>query len=246
MKILFITFFCIISLNAQDIENTIPGDPFTSFDDEETAFEEENLERFFSFGRFLHLSLYGSTVMPMGPMSEIYTAGFGAGGSITYFIDWNIAITFDVSLNILPIDMVLNDYPEGIQGSAYLSATNVYLKYYFNFFDISKFIAKLNPYFKLGAGLYILSDNIDVNETITDIGFSPARTAIAPGIVVGLGIEYNLYKKMFLLSLDANYHYTMFSPTNPNVEGTGIPDLEFFDYSGSILSIGCSLILNFN
>lgn len=246
MKILFLIFLFIFKLNAQGLENTIPGDPTSSFDDSFDSQEEENYERFFSFGRFLHLSGYGSIVTPIGPMTQIYLSGMGFGTNLSYFIDWNVAIGFNFSLNMLPINIIYENTGE-ITGVGYLTATDIYLKYYFNFFDISKFIASLNPFLKLGAGIYVLSDSIDINETITDyVGFSPARTAIAPGVVAGIGLEYDIFRKMFLLGVEVLYHYTLFSSTNSSLEGTDNKILNSLDYSGNLITVGISLILNFN
>lgn len=248
MKIFILASFFVFKLNAQDMESSIPGDPTSSFDDSFDSSEEENFERFFSFGRFLHLSGYGSMVIPTGPMTQIYLSGFGFGANISYFIDWNIAIGFDFSMSVLPINIAMPEtaFPSEITGNAYLTATNLYLKYYFNFFDISKFIASLNPFLKLGAGLYVLTDNIDVNGTITDIGFSPARTAIVPGVVGGLGFEYDIFRKKFLLGAEALYQYTLFSSVNPNLDGTKNELLNNLDYSGTLMTICISLIINFN
>jgi len=246
-KTLFLLIF-LISIEAftQDIDNFTNLDPFTSFNNHALSLEEENFERFFSFGRFIHFAGYLSILSPIGGHSSIYTPGQGFGGNISYFIDWNIALMYDLSINFLPISIAVNSHgtDNEIYGTAYLTTTHAYLKYYFNFFDISKMLASLNPYLKLGLGLYILSDTIAINNTVENLKFSPARSQIVPGLVAGLGLEYDIYNKTFLLGFEALYHYTMFTSVNENIPNSS--ELKNLDYSGHIMSISLSLILNLN
>jgi outer membrane protein W len=245
--IILLLFF---KLNSQNLDNFINLDPFTSFDDHELSLEEENFERFFTFGRFIHIAGYFNLTTPMGPMTSIYLPGYGIGGNISYFIDWNIALLFDLSLNFLPISIMVpsaGNTEKEIHGNAYMSSSHLYLKYYFNFFDISKTISDFNPFLKLGIGIYMLSDRININDTIELLKFSPARTEISPGFVGGLGIEYSIYRKSFLLSLEALYHYTLFNSVNSNIpNNTVFTELLNLDYSGHIFSINLGLIFNLN
>jgi len=249
-KILVLFFLLSFKIYTQDIDNFTNLDPFTSINNYGFSLEEENFERFFSFGRFVHFAGYLSILAPIGGMQGIYEPGYGLGGNISYFIDWNIALMFDLALNFMPIYIptpTVQGSSQEIIGTAMMSSSHIYLKYYFNFFDISKMIASLNPYLKLGLGLYILSDKIVVNDTIDKIKFSPARTAIAPGLVGGLGLEYDIYNKTFLIGFEALYHYTMFDRVNENIPAnTTVSELANLDYSGSILVLTVSLILNLN
>ena len=156
------------------------ADPFSDLaelENQDEEADEEAIDRFYAYGRIFHISVFGNATQLYGPMSGIYHSGWFMGGRISYFLDWDLALTFHVSIgratmsfaNPNPADSAL--IPT-FTGSATMFNMGLGLKYYFNFHDISKAIAYINPAVHFGAEMSIINDALDMNSippTITII-----------------------------------------------------------------------------
>jgi hypothetical protein len=228
------------------------NDPFSEIETTEDEEYEESIDRFYTFGRILHLSIYGGLVIPRGPMTDIYASGAMGGFRISYFIDWDVAISFGFGLGKLSVSIpnmnaATANVVDPITGGATMANLALGLKYYINFNDISKPIAYINPAISAGVELTIINDYID--QDILDIfatkGYTldPSHRSIAPGLFMGISVEFPIFRKSIYLGGEFMYHMSFFSSSNPDVTETD-PHFGWIDYSGNYMSFGGSLIWN--
>ena len=272
--IIFLSVFLAQNTFAQDtVENTVPvensapeistppkpvleqkreapayyNDPFSEIETSEDEEYEEALDRFYSFGRILHLTMYGQYVAPRGPMTDIYKPGAMGGFRIGYFIDWDVAITFNFGLGKLSVSLPnLNSATSArvdpITGSATIANVGLGLKYYLNFYDISKPIAYVNPAITAGVEMTIIRDQID-EDILTLLGTemnNPAHRTVAPGLFAGISLEIPIFRKSIYLGAEFLYHFSFFPSTNPVISSSD-PHFGWVDYSGHYMTAGASL-----
>ncbi|MCX6112268.1 MAG: hypothetical protein NTY22_03145 [Proteobacteria bacterium] len=231
--------------------STYYNDPFSEIDTSEDEEYEESLDRFYAFGRMLHLSLYGQFLNIRGPMADIYKSGAMGGFRISYFIDWDVAFIFGFSLGSMSVSIpnvnpVTSGIVNPITGSATIANIELGLKYYINFYDISKPIAYINPAILAGVELSIIRDQIDQeiltllkNYSITN----PAHRSVAPGLFAGMSLEFPIFRKSIYLGGEFMYHFSFFPSTNPVVLSTD-PHFGWINYSGNYMTFGLYLTWN--
>ncbi|MFH1223664.1 MAG: hypothetical protein V1647_04910 [Pseudomonadota bacterium] len=226
------------------------ADPFSDFSELESQDEEEEeeaMERFYSYGRLFHIELFGDMATPTGSMSDIYHTGWMMGGRISYFLDWNIAITFHIGMGQLSVSFLNSDpltynaFPT-FTGTAVLFDMGFGIKYYFNLKDISRVIAYLNPAIKVGAEFSIINDSMD---TAYGPPLAPdiSHRSVAPGLFAGMGMEIPIFRKKIFLGADFTYHMSFFPSSNPKIP-TGSTYFQNLDYSGGYMTYGGQLIWN--
>ena len=226
------------------------ADPFSDLAELENQDEEEQeeaMDRFYGYGRIFHVSAYGSMAYLRGPMSYMYHSGWLMGGRITYFLDWDLAITFHMSIGKTAMEFLnpvtADNYPL-FTGSATLFNTGFGLKYYFNFNDISRAIAYINPALNVGAELSIINDSLDMSDMPTTLVINdPSHKMVAPGLFFGMSIEFPIFRKSIYIGGDFTYHLSYFPSRNSKIP---INDIHFgsLDYSGTYMTLGGSLIIN--
>ena len=228
------------------------ADPFSDMaelENQEEEEEEEAIERFYAYGRIFHVELYASPGGFYGPMSEIYHKPWLMGGSISYFLDWDLAFSFHVGigkasmsfLNPDPTDY--NLLPE-FTGSAVMFNLGFGLKYYINFNDISRVIAYINPAIHVGAELTIISDSLDMDNIPPSINLNdPSHKMTAPGLFFGMSLEMPIFRKSIYIGGDFMYHLSFFPADNTKIP-VGDPHFGALNYSGSYMTIGGKFIFN--
>lgn len=224
------------------------ADPFSDLAELESQDEEEQeeaLDRFYGYGRIFHFEVYGGMAYLRGPMSNIYRSGWLVGGRVSYFLDWDLAIIFQTSIGKAAMEFynpVMSETNSMFTGSATLFNMGFGLKYYFNFHDISRAIAYINPAISTGAEISIINDSLDMlNVSSTTI--DPSHKMVAPGLFFGISIEIPIFRKSVLLGGDFAYHLSYFPTTNNKVPPG---DIHFgnLDYSGTYMTLGGSFIIN--
>jgi hypothetical protein len=226
------------------------SDPFSEIETTEDEEYEESIDRFYTFGRILHLSLFMDLAYPRGPMSDIYTSGAMGGLRISYFIDWDVAITFSFGLGKLSVS-IPNANPatagivDPITGSAVMANLALGLKYYINFNDISKPIAYISPALSAGVEMTIIRDSIDqdILDLLKNQMIDPSHRAIAPGLFLGMSIEIPIFRKSIYLGGEFMYHISFFPSSDPDIPATD-PHFGWIDYSGHYMTLGGVLTWN--
>jgi len=268
-KLIFILliFYSTASLYAQDPADSLYlepeqqkgsspsiffADPFSEIESAEDDEYEESIERFYSYGRIMHLSVYFNFMNVTGNMSEVYTSGFLAGARISYFIDWDLAITFNFAMGKLGVDIIntnpLTGYsPQFITGGAIVGNLGLGLKYYINFHDISKVIAFINPSVSIGAEMTVIGDYIDeyiLDELATKgVTEDPGHRFTGGGVYFSFGLEFPIFRKSILLGGDFTYHLSFFPSANENVP-FGDATYGNLLYNGHFMTYGFNLIWN--
>ena len=231
-----------------------PFSPISQFDPAEIDEEEEVTERFYEYGRLIHLSVNISAVQPIGPMFDIYTMGWTIGTKFTYFLDWNFGFMFHANIgktrmSFLNSDPVTAGLVEEFTGSATLFNMGFGVQYYPNLYDISKSLAWLNPSFTFGFEAFLINDTLSEEdlEALKNYNIQdPSHKATAPGLFFGLGVDIPILRKVVYLGLEFMYHFTFFPSTNYRINTTepGAASFQNLDYSGRILTYGVNIIWN--
>jgi len=231
-----------------------PFAPIAQFDPAEIDEEEEVTERFYDYGRLIHISFGGGLAQPVGPFSTFYSTGWMLGTRFTYFLDWDLGITFHTGIGRAGISY-LNPNPvtSGIvpefTGKATLFELGFGIKYYPNFYDISRSIAWLNPSLLLGLELFVINDEIndqDLEDLKTYNINDPSHRVTAPAVFMGLGLDIPILRKVVYVGLEFVFHVTFFPSYNYRIEDN---DPHFgadtgLNYSGRFLSYGMHIIWN--
>lgn len=216
-----------------------PGDPMTNFWNDDAETQEEAMVRFYEFGRFVHIVAFGELMIPVGERANIYTAGMAMGGKFSYFLDWNLAITIYIAMGFIPISI---EYEGGVilSGTSNTFDMGGGFKYYFNFYDISKLIASVNPYFVLAGGLYVVQDELDTSSISTGATAVslPEYSNVGFKAYAGIGLEFPIFRKSILLGIEAGYHLLFLPTTADNTVANGTE----FDYSGDAIGMSLSII----
>lgn len=231
-----------------------PFSPISQFDPAEIDEEEEVNERFYDYGRLIHIAFGGNLTQPVGPFSTFYTTGWMLGVRFTYFLDWNLGLTFHTGLGrssisyINPNPLTSPLVPE-FTGKATLFDLGFGIKFYPNFHDISSSIAWLNPSILLGLELFVLNDELNDQDLETLKAYNindPSHRVTAPAVFMGMGLDIPLLRKVVYLGLEFMFHVTFFPSYNYRIEKN---DPHFgedtgLDYSGRFLSYGAHIIWN--
>ncbi len=228
------------------------ADPFSDLaelenrDEEE---EEEAIDRFYAYGRIFHISVYGNTAYMLGQMSNIYQSGWFIGGRVSYFLDWDLAITFHVSIGKTSMSFANPDPTDNhliptFTGSAVLFNLGLGLKYYLNFNDISKAIAYINPAIHFGAEISIINDSLNMEDIPPSININdPSHKMVGPGLFFGISLEVPIFRKSVYLGGEFLYHLSFFPADNNKIPYN---DTHFsnLNYSGRYMTLGGNITIN--
>jgi hypothetical protein len=228
-----------------------PFSPISQFDPDQIDEEEEVTERFYDFGRLVHISLGGGIAQPTGPMVNIYNVGWMIGTRFTYFLDWDLGITFHANIGrssmsiINPNPITYNIVPE-FTGTATLFNMGLGVKFYPNFYDISKSIAWLNPSILIGMEVFMINDRIneqDLEDLKTYNINDPSHRATAPSVFMGAGVDIPFLRNVLYLGLEFIYHLSFFPSTNYRIDAND-PHFGQLDYSGRFFTYNVQFIWN--
>jgi hypothetical protein len=251
MVIKILMFLIVFNLNANE-EVEVPGsskaitiDPFSGFsNDIEEEKEEEELERFYSYGRMLQFDAYVNFLYLFGGLPEIYQNGWIAGLRLSYFLDWNLAILVHLGFgkmgvnieNIEPTSLALG-FTE-FTGHAFLFSGGASIKYYPNFYDISRYIAFINPAINVGLEFLMINDRITtfpIGGTYTY--HDPSHRVFAPSLFFGASFEFPIFRKTYYLGVEGAFHYTFLPSINKRIP-VGDAYFDGLNYSGNFITFG--------
>lgn len=175
-----------ITVWAQDVDETY--DPFADYSEFEESAEEEADINFFRNGRFFTLGFIGGYRGFTETMGEIQDPAVAFGLFISYFFDLRFALQF----GFLTGDHKLSfTAPNGtaITGNVALTEVSLNLKYYLNTQNVTRGLAKLNPYFLGGFS--------QIYRTTTVVGETAFGKEGAMGFDLGAGLEFPMLRNMY-------------------------------------------------
>ena len=192
---------------AQNADIDEGFDPFSDYNETESSAEEEADINFFRNGRFVTVGFLGGVRGFTQGLSGMYQSSPGFGLFLSYFFDLRFALQFSFLTSDHTFKVVA---PSGQTGRGNVSLTNFALdiKYYINTQNVTKGLAKFNPYFIVGFS------RVDRTATIVDVDSFSKEGAMAYDF--GAGIELPMMRnKMFF---GGQFMYQMINFHNENTE----------------------------
>jgi len=196
-------------------------DPFADYSDfNETADEEADIN-FFKNGRLFTMGMFVGVRGFTSEMGNVYSNDAAFGLFLSYFFDLRFAMqlgfaTGDHGFKVEGPTTILS-------GNAALTEYSLNLKYFFNTQNVTKGLAKLNPYATFGFS--------QISRTVTIPSNSAFNRDSANGLNVGLGIEIPAMRNKMYWGLQATYQLMSFPDESTeifvedgsgNLESTGV------------------------
>ena len=209
-------------------------DPFADYSEFEESAEEEADINFFRNGRFFTLGFIGGYRDFTETMGEIQKPAVAFGMFLSYFFD----LRFALQLGFLTGDHKLSFQPPTgptINGNVSLTDISLNLKYYLNTQNVTRGLAKMNP--------YLIGGFSQVYRTTSVVGESAFGKEGAMGFDLGAGIELPLMRNMYFGG-QAAFQLVSFQNENSEIilagnQGTGLYN------KGDIMTLLFILGLNF-
>lgn len=217
---------------AQEVDDTY--DPFADYSEFEESAEEEADINFFRNGRFFTLGFQGGYRDFTETMGQLQSGAPAFGLFISYFFD----LRFALQLGFLTGDHEFAfSAPNGslVSGNVALTNISLNLKYYLNTQNVTRGLAKLNPYFLGGFS--------QVYRTTTVVGETGFGKEGAMGFDLGAGIEIPMMRNMYFGSQFA-FQLVTFQNENSEIILAGNTPTGLYN-KGDILSLMFILGLNF-
>jgi len=228
------------------------ADPFSDLaelENQSDEEQEESIDRFYAYGRIFHIEVYGDAAILYGPMSDLYHGAWLMGGRVSYFLDWDLAVTFHIglgkaSMSFANPDPLTSPVVPTFTGSAILFNMGLGIKYYINFHDISRAIAYVNPAIHLGGEMSIINDSLNMDDIPPSINITdPSHKMIAPGLFFGMSLEMPIFRKSLLLGTEFIYHLSFFPTWNSKVAADD-PNFGSIQYNGTYITVGAKITIN--
>lgn len=185
-------------------------DPFADYSEFDEAQDEEADINFFRNGRFVTVGFIGGMRDFTGGLGTMYQPAPAFGLYLSYFFDLRFALQFsfltsDHKFSLAP----KNGGPVGT-GNIGITSFGLDLKYYINTQNVTKGLAKFNPYLIAGFSRVDRTTNLD-----HVMGFGKEG---AMGFDLGAGIELPMLRNKMYFGAQAMYQLVNFSNENTEVE----------------------------
>ena len=188
-------------------------DPFADYSEFDEAQEEEADINFFRNGRFVTLGFLGGMRGFTGGLSEMYQSSPTFGLFLSYFFDLRFAGQFSFQTSDHPFSIntvAANGKPTGNVG---ITTFDLDLKYYVNTQNVTKGLAKFNPYIIGGFS------RVDRTATLQNVqGFSKEG---AMAFNIGAGIELPMMHNKMFFGAQGKYQLVNFRNENSEIILTG-------------------------
>ncbi len=172
-------------------------DPFSDFSEFEQQTDEEEDINFFRNGRFLTVGLLLGYRGFTENMGKIYSPAAHYGISATYFFSLQFALEFSYQVGDHHWAFNYGSYSK--VGTAGFTDMGLNFKYYFNTDNVTKGLADLSPYAKVGIS------QLYRNVVFTDLGFGSPDSAQA--VNFGAGLEIPILKNNMFIGIQGLYQY---------------------------------------
>ncbi len=183
-------------------------DPFADYSEFDEAQEEEADINFFRNGRFITIGFTGGSRGFTGGMGTMYKMAPAFGLYLSYFFDLRFALQF----SFLTSDHTFSlTSPSGQTARGNVSLTNfaIDVKYYVNTQNVTKGLARFNPYFIGGFGRIDRTTHID--------GVSGFGREGAMAFNFGLGIELPMMRNKMYFGAQGMYQMVNFANENTQI-----------------------------
>lgn len=219
---------------AQAQEADESYDPFADYSEFEESAEEEADINFFRNGRFFTLGFIGGYRGFTETMGEIQKPAMAFGMFLSYFFD----LRFALQLGFLTGDHELSFKPPSgvpVRGNVSITDISLNLKYYLNTQNVTRGLAKMNP--------YLIGGFSQVYRTTSVVGESAFGKEGAMGFNLGTGIEIPLMRNMYFGG-QAAFQLVSFQNENSEIILAGNQATGLYN-KGDIFSLMAILGLNF-
>lgn len=163
-------------------------DPFADYSDFDSAQDEEEDINFFRNGRFVTIGLLLGARAWTGVLGSLMSTSANYGVAISYFFDLRFALQFHFLSGDHVFAFTTSDGPHS--GNVGIQDFGLDIKYYINTQNVTKGLAKFNPYILIGFA--------EVFRTVNIPDTSAFGKDSANGFNVGGGIEFPLMRnKMY-------------------------------------------------
>lgn len=175
-------------------------DPFADYSDFDSAQQEEEDINFFRNGRFVTLGLilgYRSFTENLG---SLMGSNINYGLFLSYFFDLRFAVQFSFSTGDHSFGFEAADGKH--TGNVGIQTFGIDLKYYVNTQNVTKGLAKFNPYALIGfSGVFRTTNVSDTSAFGKDFGNA---------FDIGAGIELPLMRNMWFYGAQVMYQLVSF------------------------------------
>lgn len=187
-------------------------DPFADYSEFDEAQDEEADINFFRHGRFVTVGFTGGVRGFTGGLSQMYKQSTAFGAYLSYFFDLRFAVQFSFLTSDHDFKV---ESPSGKVGRGTISITQfgLDLKYYVNTQNVTKGLAKFNPYIIGGFS------RVDRTTNLQDVaGFGKDG---ANGWDIGVGIELPMLRNKMYFGGQVMYQLVSFNNESKEVEFDG-------------------------
>jgi hypothetical protein len=215
--------------SAQEVSSAVPGtavqgtvapgtkvaqfdaddtyDPFADYSEFDESEDEEADINFFRNGRFVTLGFIGGMRGFTGNLSSMYTSSPAFGLFLSYFFDLRFAMQFSFTTSDHAVHV--SSASQTASGNIGLTSFDLDFKYYVNTQNVTKGLAKFNP--------YIIAGFSRVDRTVTLDNVDGFRKMGAMGFDVGAGIELPMMHNKMFFGAQGMYQLVNFSDENSEI-----------------------------
>lgn len=184
-------------------------DPFADYSEFDEAQDEEADINFFRNGRFVTLGFTAGMRGFTGGLNKMYTSSATFGAYISYFFDLRFALQFgyltsDHTFNIKSASSINSG-----KGNVGVSQFGLDLKYYINTQNVTKGLARFNP--------YVIGGFASVQRTTSIQGVEGFGKDTATAWNLGAGIELPLMRNKMYFGGQAVYQLVNFADENTEI-----------------------------
>lgn len=188
-------------------------DPFADYSEFDEAQDEEADINFFRNGRFVTIGFLGGLQGFTGQSAQLFSMGPGFGLYLSYFFDLRFALQFSFLTSDHNVHIKSGTSGRTATGNINLTNFSMDLKYYVNTQNVTKGLAKFNPYFI--AGFSHVQRTVNVQDTA---GFSKEGCM---GFDVGGGIEIPMMRNKMYFGGQALYQLVNFQDKGSEIQFDG-------------------------
>jgi hypothetical protein len=196
-----------VKLAQFDADDTY--DPFADYSEFDEAQDEEADINFFRNGRFVTVGFIGGTRGFTGGLGDMYRNSPAFGLYLSYFFDLRFALQFSFLTSDHDFRVSSRQTNQVGRGTIGITSFGLDIKYYVNTQNVTKGLAKFNPYF---IGGFSRVDRTSRIEGVEGFGKEGAMA-----FDLGLGIELPMMRNKMYFGGQALYQLVNFSNENSEV-----------------------------